>query len=384
MRWAALVAAGLALAACQTRPAAAPAEDQQAYHAALRTLARDPEAGSAALREFVARRPQSSLADDAALRLAEARVEAGDDDEALRRLVWLVRTHPEADRSDAARILLARLERARGHTAAAYRTLQEVRLSLLERDRRAEAHRLLADLAGEAGDRSARLRWLARVRADQDGAEGVERVDAELDAALAELSPADLERAARELGRAVPAGRVRLRQAELALEAGDAAEAGRFLAHASQLPLTPGDAERLTAFEARLRGGPLPGTELAPGGTPSAFPDTARAEGAVGVVLPLSGELAGAGEEALDGILLASGVLGAGTPRLRRRRASPGSLPQAECACGCATRAAFPSARRRRSASSRPIRRCSPWWAPSRRRKRWRPPRAPTPSRCPS
>ena len=310
MRRAALVAAALVLAACQTPPA--PAEDQQAYHAALRTLAQDPEAGIAALREFVARRPKSSLADDAALRLAEACIEAGDDDEAVRQLAWLVRSHPEGDRSDAARILLARLQRARGSTAAAYRTAQGVRLSLLERGRRAEAHRLLADLAAEAGDRSGRLRWLARVRGDQDGEADLDRVDAELEAALADLSPAELERAAGELGRAVPAGRVRLRQAELALARGDAAEAERMLERASQLPMTPGDAEHLTAFEARLRGGPPPGTQPAPGGAPSAFPVADRAEGTLGVVLPLSGELAGAGQEALDGILLASGVLEGG------------------------------------------------------------------------
>jgi branched-chain amino acid transport system substrate-binding protein len=312
----ALVAGVLAALACQTPQA--PAADKQAYHEALRTLARDPEAGADALRAFVASRPESSLADDAALRLAEARVEAGDDDEALRRLAWLVRSHPEGDRSDAARILLARLQRARGHGAAAYRTVQGVRLSLLESQRRAEAHRLLADLAGEVGDRTARLRWLARVRADQDGEQALEKVDDELEATLAGLSAAELDRAARELGRAVPAGRVRLRQAELALAAGSPEEAERFLERASQLPLTPADAERLTAFEARLRGAPAlaqaPGSEA---GMPSAFPDAARAAGTLGVVLPLSGELANAGQEALDGILLASGVL------------APGALPEA-------------------------------------------------------
>jgi ABC-type branched-subunit amino acid transport system substrate-binding protein len=322
LRRAGLVAAALLLAACQT--AKVPAEDRQAYNAALRTLAHDPEAGSEALREFVARRPKSTLADDAALRLAEACIEAGDDDEAVRRLAWLVRAHPEGDRSDAARILLARLQRARGSTAAAYRTAKEVRLSLLERGRRAEVHRLLADLAGEAGDRSGRLRWLARVRGDQDGEADLGRVDAELEAAIAELSPEELERAARELGRAVPAGRVRLRQAELALAGGDAEEAGRLLARASQLPMTPGDAERLTAFEARLRGGPLPGTEPLPGAGPSVFPG-AGAEGTLGVVLPLSGELAGPGHEALDGILLASGVLDAGTAADGDAAPPPGS-----------------------------------------------------------
>lgn len=314
-------ASALLLAACQT--AQVPAGDRQAYSEALRTLARDVGAGTDALRDFVAERPNSPLADDAALRLAEARVEAGDDDEAVRRLGWLLRAHPKGDRSDAARLLLARLQRARGHSAAAYRTAGELRLPLLDRAQRGEAHRLLADLAGEAGDRTGRLRWLAQLRGDQGSEADLARVDAELGAALAALSPDELERAARELGRSVPAARVRLRQAEQALASGDAAEASRLLELASQLPLTPADAEHLTAFEAKLAGG---GAAASTG--LSAFPDAAGARGALGVVLPLSGELAGAGQEALDGVLLASGVL-EGPRGGAQDAAAPGAPPHA-------------------------------------------------------
>lgn len=297
-----LVAVPLLLAlACQSGQV--PAGDRQEYAAALRTLARDPEAGSDALRRFISARPRSPLADDAALRLAEARVEAGDDDEAIRRLGWLLRAHPRGDRSDSARILLAGLQRARGHVAAAYRTASDIRLPLLERTRRAEAHRLLADLAREAGDHSGHLAWLARVRGDQESEADLARVDAELEAALAALSASQLEAAARELGRSVPAARVRLRQAENALAFGDLAEAQRLFELASQLPMTPADGERLTAFEARLAGG-----AAAPGGL-AGLPDAASVRGTLGAVLPLTGELAGAGREALDGVLLASGVL---------------------------------------------------------------------------
>jgi len=314
-------ASALLVAACQT--AQVPAGDRQAYSVALRTLARDVGAGTVALRDFVAERPSSPLADDAALRLAEARVEAGDDDEAVRRLGWLLRTHPKGDRSDAARLLLARLQRARGHSAAAYATAREIRLPLLDRAQRGEVHRLLADLAGEAGDRTGRLRWLAQLRGDQGSEADLAKVDAELGAALAALSPDELERAARELGRSVPAARVRLRQAEQALAGGDAGEAERLLELASQLPLTPGDAEHLTAFEAKLAGGgaAAAASEL------SAFPDAAGVRGALGVVLPLSGELAGAGQEALDGILLASGVL-EGARGGAQDAAPPGSAPR--------------------------------------------------------
>ncbi len=307
MRRAALLAAGLALGACQAPDV--PASDRQAYHAALRAVAHDPEAGADALRDFVDARPKSPLADDAALRLSESLVEQARDDEAMRRLAWLLRTHPDGDRSDAARLLLARLQRARGQKASAYRTAQGVRLSLLTTERRAEAERLLADLAGESGDRAGRLRWLARLRGDQGPERDIERVDAELEAALAALEPAGLERAAGELGRAVPAARVRLRQAELALAQGDREEAVRLFERASELPLAPSDAERLTAFEARLGGAVGPGPEGFDVDVPSSFPDAGRLRGTLGVVLPLSGELAAAGGETLDGILLASGVL---------------------------------------------------------------------------
>jgi ABC-type branched-subunit amino acid transport system substrate-binding protein len=323
----ALLAAGaFSLVAAGCRAPVAPPGEREAYHAALRTLAHDPEAGAEALRDFVATWPKSSLADDAALRLAEARIEAGDDGEAVRRLGWLLRAHPEGDRSDAARVLLAGLQRSRGHTAAAYRTAQGIRLPLLERGRRAEALRLLADLAGEAGDRPAQLRHLARIRAEAESPAEGQRVDAEIETVLGGLSEHELERVAGELGRAVPAGRVRLRQAELAAARSDRAEAERFLESASRLPLSPSDGERLAAFEERLRGGGS--LELLPGATlPSAFPDAAQVQGTLGVVLPLSGELQGPGQETLDGILLASGVLDGA--RAGADGAPPGASPAA-------------------------------------------------------
>jgi branched-chain amino acid transport system substrate-binding protein len=301
LRRAALAVAGLAalLAACRAPAPSVP--DRRAYREALRELARDPEAGLDALRRFADERPKSPLADDAALRLADALVEAGRDEEAIRRLQRSLRVQPEADRADDQRLLLARLLRAHGRPETAYRAAQEIRLPLLERDRRAEVHRLLAELAEDVGDRAGWLRWLARVRADEADAEGVARAQSALDAALASLSAAELERAAEELGRFVPAASVRLRQAELAFDRGDAARAQELVAEAQALPLAGPDAERMAALEARLRG------EAAP--APSAFPSGAQVQGTLGVVLPLSGELASAGEEVLDGVLLASGVL---------------------------------------------------------------------------
>ena len=152
------------------------------------------------------------------------------------------------------------------------------------------------------GDRAGRLRWLARVRADAGDAEAAALAQAELDEALAALSATELERAAAALGRFVPAASVRLRQAELAFERGEAEEAQHLLTRAQALPLAGPDAERMAALEARLRGEEPPATAA------SAFPNAAQVQGTLGVVLPLSGELASAGDEVLEGVLLASGV----------------------------------------------------------------------------
>ena len=222
------------------------------------------------------------------------------------------------------------------------------------------------------GDRPGQLRWLARVRADAVDADAVARAQAELDAALAALAPADLERAASELGRFVPAASVRLRQAELAFEQGDAAHAQELLARAQELPLAGPDAERMTALEARLRG------EAPPGAGPSAFPSAAQVHGTLGVVLPLSGELASAGDEALEGVLLASGVLEAPEARgPRRARAGP-AAPRARLGRLAGARGRGGAGARRRSRGRRDRR--APHAARgagrgSRRRRPRRPPR---------
>lgn len=316
------------LGACQLPGPSTP--DRPVYQAALREMARDPVAGTDALRRFVDERPKSPLADDATLRLADALVEAGRDDEAIRRLQRALRVQPDADRADEERILLAQLLRAKGRPETAYRTAREIRLSLLEREERAQAHRLLAELAGRVGDRAGRLRWLARVRADADDAQGAATAQAELDAELAALSPTELERAADALGRFVPAASVRLRQAELAFEKGEAEEAQQLLTRAQALPLAGPDAERMAVLEARLRGEGPPTT------AGSAFPNAAQVQGTLGVVLPLSGELASAGDEVLEGVLLASGVFDgqagadpAAAPRgLRLRVRDSGGSPE--------------------------------------------------------
>jgi ABC-type branched-subunit amino acid transport system substrate-binding protein len=282
---------------------------------AVRLLSADPGAGREALAAFVDAHPRSPLAADAAWRLADHALAEGMEAEALARLRWLVRAHPTAQRSDLARLRLARLERARGDPEAAYRDATAIRLSLLAGPERREAHRLLADLAAERGDRVAQLRWLSLVRADQGSTAQAAEVDQEIEGVLARMDEAALASAAEQLGRRVPAGRIRLRQAELALLAGDAARARSLLAQAAELPFEAADAARLAALEARVALpeqldalAPLPGLDEA---WPAGSFETVGAEGTLGVVLPLSGSLAAFGEESLEGVLLAAGLFDA-------------------------------------------------------------------------
>jgi ABC-type branched-subunit amino acid transport system substrate-binding protein len=316
--WFVAFLASLLLLGCGgTRWSAAPdrtAEEQQEYSRALTVLGADREGGIEALEAFIGRFPRSHLADDASLRLAELALEDGRESDALQHLSWVIRRHPRGDRSDLARLEFARLQRARGHPASAYRTATQIRLSLLGSEERRQAHRLLADLAGENGKTAAQLRWLSRVRADQADEEAAARIDGEIEQVLVTMKPEELEEAAEQLGKRVPAATVRLRQAELALGAGDSAGAEAALVHASRLPLTDDDAVRLAALENALRGGLGPRSDLL-AGLPSiediqigSLPDPTTTSGTLGVVLPLSGSFAAYGEESLLGILLAVGA----------------------------------------------------------------------------
>lgn len=310
----ALALAALLAAACATPEAGRPTDaEKSAWAEAVGLLAKDPGAGAAALRDFAETHPASPLAADARLRLAELALADRRPDEAQAELARVLREHPEAPASDRARLLLASLERARGRPEVAYRIAREVRLPLLDRRTRREAHRLLADLAGEAGRPVDRVVWLARVRADQPDEASAAEIDLAIERALAPLDADGLARAAEELGRRVPAARLRLEEATRRLRAGDVDGARAALEAASRLPLGPGDAERLAALERAAERGALPGPLPGPLGPDLARPevDPGAAAGVLGVALPLSGPWAPFGEESLQGVLLAAGLLGA-------------------------------------------------------------------------
>lgn len=332
---------GLVVAlACAGGPAGGPVSDadRTAFERAASNLARDPDAGLVSLRELVATRGESPIADDAALLLARGLVDAGRLDEAVQHLTWVVTRHPDGDRAEEARLLLAELQRRRGSREAALRTASALRVSRLDSPARVRALRLLADLSGEAGDPLAKLGWLSQLRAAAPE-RSLPAIDAEIDRVIASLDRASLERAGERAGRRVPAARVRLREAELALSAGDAAGAERSLARARELPLSAAEARRAAELEARVPAATaqpreMPGAFVDPLSALSpdaALPSAAGARGVLGVVLPLTGPYAGPAEDCLEGILLAAGVFEGGGVRLLVRD-SAGSPERAAAA----------------------------------------------------
>ncbi|MBW2241353.1 MAG: penicillin-binding protein activator [Deltaproteobacteria bacterium] len=307
----------LLLIACQSPLDRRRSVGRSAYLDALAVLAADEAAGRSALGTFLQANPNSLYADDAALRLAELALAEGRTDEARRHLEWAVQHHSTGDKSDAIRLELAGLELDAGENEAAVRTAEAIRISLLDGERRRRAHVLRAAVARANGDSDEELRWLGRVRADQDEPEETARVEARIDELLAGLDAEALEQAGQSLGRRQPAGRLWLHRAERALAEGNRSAAHAAFARAERLPLTPPEAGRLAHLKARLAGTHTTGVDELPGWTQAdgsgswALPAEAAT---LGVVLPLSGPYAEFGREALQGVLMATGLFDEGRP----------------------------------------------------------------------
>jgi ABC-type branched-subunit amino acid transport system substrate-binding protein len=311
------LAALVACAGCQLLgPPGGPSETERAaYREAIARRESDPRGAARDLALFLERWPRSSLADDAALALAKLEIERGDADAALARLRAALRAQPEGNRSDAIRYELAKLERERGDPAAGYRVATGIRLSQLSRDERERVQSLLADLAGASGDRLAQLRWIVQMHGEASDEDARALVESELDEVVLQLDRSELFRAAEQAGSRFPAARLRLRLAELSVLANDRDAARAELDRLERLPLTHDEAEELRTLEARLGlRTPVTRAELPPRLVDLAdvtLPDPARAEGTLGVVLPLTGSFAAFGEQSLQGILLAAGVFDA-------------------------------------------------------------------------
>ncbi len=289
--------------------------ERNEYAVAVETLPADPGTARKRLQAFVRRWPESPLADDAHMQLGDMALKRKDRKAALRHYEAVVTIHPDGKHSDTARLRVAQLEVKRGNHEPALAVMSQARLSRLSSDDRRAAYRVLANASD---DPVAKLRWLSYLRGDEDededGGDAIALIDVEIDLIVPQLDQSQLDAAAEQIGRRVPAARVRLRAAELAIDDGDLLRARTNLERAARLPLERQYEKRLATVRERLA--------LEEEGTPNAAelptfadlagrrPSTARAVGTLGVVLPLSGRFAHFGEESLRGVLLAAEIFG--------------------------------------------------------------------------
>jgi len=316
----------LAWLACSSFGLHAPAkvsESERADYAnALTALAENPAAGEQQLVAFVQAWPRSPLSGDASVRLAEIALARGDRDAALAHYEYVIRNLPHGNRLDSARLGAASIELERGNSDAAMQALKGIDLRRLSESERQTAGRLLA---ASARDPVAKIGWLASMRAAETDEPAQARIDAQIDDLLAQLDRDQLAQVVDRVEPEIPAARALLASAERSLDVGDYDAAHDAIERASKLPMTPAYAKRLAVAADRLQAlesGQID-TRLFTTFEDAArmgLPSTASARGTIGVVLPLSGNFADFGEEALRGILLATGTFDAQVPVEQRPR----------------------------------------------------------------
>jgi ABC-type branched-subunit amino acid transport system substrate-binding protein len=284
------------------------------YAAAVAELADDPAAAEPRLVAFIQSWPRSPLSGDASIHLAGLALARGDQDGALRHYNYVIRHFPNGNWIDSARVGAASVEFDRGNADAVMRALNGVQLRRLSDADRQLANRLLAETAR---DPVARIRWLAE--------QAQIRIDAEIDDLLAQLDRARLALVAKRMEPEIPAARALLAAVERSLDVDDYRFARNGIERASRMQIAPAYTARLALAADRLRAleSGQADTQFFP-----TFEDAARfdlssidsAQGAIGVVLPLSGDFAAFGQEALRGILLAAGTFDAQLPVEQRPR----------------------------------------------------------------
>lgn len=312
----AVLLALLASVACQSTFApSARREERDAYRQALAVEKSDPGEAARQLETFLSTWPRSPLADDAGLALARIKQQQGDGDGAFRVLVRVVDQLPQGDKTDVARYRLAQLQRERGQPDAARRTAGRIQVTRLPAEDRHRVERLLADLAGETGDPVTQLFWLSQLYLETKDAAQRAEVDADIDAVIQGMSSPQVARSAEQMRDGPIALRLRLRLVELAAARGDLDGARDELRRSRGLEARQADEDRLRSLEVRLGlREPEPSFRLPPRLADLGRitqPDPERAHGVLGVALPLTGDYAPFGEDSLQGILLATGILDA-------------------------------------------------------------------------
>ncbi len=224
---------------------------------------------------------------------------------------------PPLEATAAARENLARAEAlyAAGDLEAARRVAEGIALEGLSEPDGARVLRLRAELSRALGDTGATLHWLALLRDRVTPAEA-QAVQAQIDALLDPLEIDALTEIAEGLGIRVPAAEVWLRVAERGVDEARPDVTARALERLQGFPLRAPERARIEAVEAQLeelRGGMAAGAALPPplaqaGDGAATNWVGGRLEGAIGVLLPLTGPLASVAEEILQGVLLAAGV----------------------------------------------------------------------------
>jgi ABC-type branched-subunit amino acid transport system substrate-binding protein/predicted negative regulator of RcsB-dependent stress response len=307
----------LSLAGCQSAlgPGRPGQEERNAYRQALALEDTDPAGAARQLETFLTTWPRSSLADDAGLALARIKKKQGDVAGAQRVLVQVVEKLPAGDKTDIARYRLAVLQQEAGQADAARRTAGRIQISRLPAADRRLVERLLADLAGETGDPVTQVFWLSQLYEETKDDEERLAIDAEIDQVVLGMTSVQVSRSAEQMRDGPITLRLHLRLVELAAARGDLDGARDALRRTRGHDARQLDEDRLRSLEVQLGlRAPEPSFSLPPRlgalGRISR-PDPERAQGVLGVALPLTGAYAPFGEESLQGILLATGILDA-------------------------------------------------------------------------
>jgi ABC-type branched-subunit amino acid transport system substrate-binding protein len=313
IQFAAVVTALVLVLACAgTTKAPVTETERLAYRAAKAKVETDPKSAERDLEAFVRTWPQSGLAPLAESQRAGIAYDRGDQEVALDRYYGLLRRYPRSEIADSIRIRVAEIELARGNPDGATAALAKIRTSRLsDPDKRA----VYRTFASAVDDPVAKLRWLARLRPLVSSDETA-TVDAEIDGLIYSLDSESLERAIDQIGSDIPASRLQLRRASIALAEGDIDTAEKAWKAAASLPK-----EADTQREFELLGERIQTRRSRPGDVlqmptfaevmRKKVPSTSGARGTIGVILPLSGSFAHFGNESLKGILLAAGVFDA-------------------------------------------------------------------------
>ena len=268
------------------------------------------------------------------MRLAELQRAEGFAEDAQRTLARALRSNTKPPHASRLRLRRAQWLLADGRTDDAQRVARALKPEELKAAERSAAELLYAQLAGARGALVEQLLRLGRVQHAPEAASSPTElpraswplpvwlraaVEREFANALGARPEAELETLAQRLGAQPPAVRVWLQSGVRALARGDGVRARRALENARRVARVAGDAARIAVFENLIAAAGSAPLAALPGfdALSAAQREAARISapltrapvaGVLGVALPLSGDYADFGAEALQGVTLAAGL----------------------------------------------------------------------------